>query len=79
MRSTELSRDRYNNLGGAAGPLGLPLTDETGTPDGIGRFNHFQGGSIYWTPATGAAMVRGSYPQFVGVSGLGDGPSRISC
>src|SRR5687768_17194150 len=29
-------RDKYNALGGAAGPLGLPLTDETGTPDGEG-------------------------------------------
>ena len=26
-------------------------TDETGTPDGKGRFNHFQGGSIYWHPS----------------------------
>ena len=53
-------RDKYNTRGGAAGPLGLPLTDETGTPDGEGRFNHFQGGSIYWTERNGAAMVRGA-------------------
>jgi hypothetical protein len=53
-------RDKYNALGGAAGPLGLPLTDETGTPDGEGRFNHFQDGSIYWTERNGAAMVRGA-------------------
>jgi LGFP repeat len=53
-------RDKYNVLGGAAGVLGLPLTDETGTPDGEGRFNHFQGGSIYWTERNGAAMVRGA-------------------
>jgi hypothetical protein len=39
--------------------LGFPLTDELGTPDGIGRFNHFEGGSIYWTPATGAHIVLG--------------------
>lgn len=52
-------RDKYDALGGAAGPLGLPLSDETGTPDGEGRFNHFQGGSIYWTERNGAAMVRG--------------------
>ena len=42
------------------GVLGYPVTDELGTPDGTGRFNHFQGGSIYWTPATGARMVRGA-------------------
>jgi uncharacterized protein with LGFP repeats len=40
--------------------LGLPLTDELGTPDGRGRFNHFEGGSIYWTPETGAHDVRGA-------------------
>ena len=40
--------------------LGYPLTDETATPDGVGRYNHFQGGSIYWTPATGAHEVHGA-------------------
>ena len=39
--------------------LGYPLTDETGTPDGVGRFNHFERGSIYWTPATGACEIHG--------------------
>lgn len=33
--------------------LGYPVTDETTTPDGSGRFNHFQHGSIYWHPKTG--------------------------
>ncbi|WP_275900314.1 hypothetical protein [Pyxidicoccus trucidator] len=42
-----------------AGLLGYPLTDETATPDGVGRFNHFQNGSIYWTAATGAHEVHG--------------------
>jgi hypothetical protein len=46
-------------LGGLA--FGLPTTDETSTPDGIGRFNHFEDGkSIYWSPQTGAAMVMGA-------------------
>ena len=67
-------RDKYNDLGGASGLLGLPLTDETGTPDGIGRFNHFQGGSIYWTPATGAAMVRGSIRNLWASQGWETGP-----
>jgi uncharacterized protein with LGFP repeats len=41
--------------------LGYPITDESGTPDGIGRFNHFlNGGSIYWTPATDAHEVHGA-------------------
>ncbi|PTR44831.1 S-formylglutathione hydrolase FrmB [Rhodococcus sp. OK611] len=50
----------YQANGGPAGPLGLPSTDENGTPDGRGRFNHFQHGSIYWTPQTGAHAVRGA-------------------
>lgn len=41
------------------GFLGFPVTDETGTPDGIGRYNHFEGGSIYWTPNTGAKLIYG--------------------
>jgi hypothetical protein len=40
--------------------LGYPITDETGTPDGIGHYNHFQNGSIYWTPLTGAFEVHGA-------------------
>ncbi|UMP01670.1 PQQ-dependent sugar dehydrogenase [Amycolatopsis sp. EV170708-02-1] len=40
--------------------FGYPTTDETGTPDGVGRYNHFsQVGSIYWTPSTGAYEVHG--------------------
>ena len=40
--------------------LGYPTTDESGTPDHIGRYNHFAGsggGSIYWTRTTGAHAV----------------------
>lgn len=46
--------------------FGYPTTDELGTPDGVGRFNHFQvpGGeerSIYWTPETGAQAIFGDF------------------
>lgn len=57
-------RAKYNAFGAANGPLGLPTTDETTTPDGIGRFNHFQGGSIYWTPNTGPMVVSGAIRNF---------------
>ncbi|ATB27278.1 N-acetylmuramoyl-L-alanine amidase [Melittangium boletus] len=50
---------RYNQLGGAGGILGPCTTNELKTPDGVGRFNHFQKGSIYWTPETGAWEVHG--------------------
>ncbi|MCZ2829738.1 N-acetylmuramoyl-L-alanine amidase [Modestobacter sp. VKM Ac-2986] len=41
------------------GPLGYPTTDTVVLPGG-GRFVHFQGGSVYWTAATGAHVVRGA-------------------
>ena len=56
-------RSKWASLGweSSFSPLGYPVTDETGTPDGIGRFNHFsKAGSIYWTPATGAHEVHGA-------------------
>jgi hypothetical protein len=58
-------RAKYLKLGGPTSFLGYPITDETGTPDGIGRFNHFSsndgwGASIYWTRATGAWSVHGA-------------------
>lgn len=52
-------RDKWAALGWEKSFLGYPLTDESITPDGIGRYNHFQGGSIYWTPSTGAYEVHG--------------------
>jgi len=48
------------SLGGVNSGLGYPVTDESGTPDGIGRYTHFQGGSIYWSPSTGAHEVHGA-------------------
>ncbi len=50
---------RYRALGAETGVLGYPTTDESTTPDGIGRYNQFRLGSIYWHPATGAHDVQG--------------------
>jgi LGFP repeat len=52
--------DKYRGLRGEGGFLGYPKTDETGVSDGVGRFNHFEGGSIYWYPSTGAFEVHGA-------------------
>jgi uncharacterized protein with LGFP repeats len=53
--------DKWGNLGWENSSVGFPATDETGTPDGIGRFNHFSlAGSIYWTPTTGASEIQGA-------------------
>lgn len=52
--------DKWNSLQWELGPLGYPISDETATADGIGRFNHFEGGAIYWTSATNAHAVYGA-------------------
>lgn len=49
----------YQAEGGPDGPLGLPTSGETTTPDGRGRFTQFQNGVIYWSPTTGAHAIRG--------------------
>lgn len=51
--------DKWVQTGAEEGPLGYPTEDETRTPDGIGRFNNFTGGKIYWHPQYGAHDVRG--------------------
>lgn len=50
---------KWGELKWEAGPLGYPLTDERSTPDGVGRFNLFQHGAIFWTPKTDAHAVYG--------------------
>lgn len=53
-------RRKYDSRGGPDSDLALPVTDETATPDGVGRYNHCSGnGSIYWHPRTGPMEVRG--------------------
>lgn len=52
-------RAKWASLGWETSLLGYPVTDETSTPDGVGRYSHFQRGSIYWTPGTGAWEVHG--------------------
>ena len=40
--------------------LGAPTSDEFRTPNKNGAGQHFEGGSIYWSPATGAHEVHGA-------------------
>lgn len=54
---------KWTALRRGMGVLGYPRTDELTTPDGRGRYNHFQNGSIYWTPQTGANEVHGLIRQ----------------
>ncbi len=52
-------RDKWDALGAQDSMLGYPTSDENDTPDGIGKYNTFEYGSIYWSPATGAHPVTG--------------------
>ena len=52
-------RDKWKDLGWEPGVLGYPISDEVTTPDRVGRYNVFEGGSIYWTAETGAHEVLG--------------------
>jgi hypothetical protein len=51
---------KWSSLGGKEGPLGHPVSDETPTFDGVGRFQNFNGGIISWHPETGAHVVWGA-------------------
>ncbi|MDQ6650914.1 MAG: N-acetylmuramoyl-L-alanine amidase [Actinomycetota bacterium] len=53
----------WAQLGFEHSVLGYPTSDESATPDGIGRYNVFAGGTVYWTPATGAQEVHGAIRQ----------------
>lgn len=52
-------RSKWVSFGCESGFLEFPLTDETKCPDNVGRFNHFQNGSIYWKPSISAHEVHG--------------------
>lgn len=49
---------KYRSMGTVNSFLRFPVTDELPGAGG-GAFNHFQGGSIYWSSATGAHEVHG--------------------
>lgn len=51
--------EKYLQLGGDAGFLGYPVSDENYAPDKRGRFSDFENGSIYWSPEIGAMEVHG--------------------
>jgi len=56
------------------GFLGYPLTNEQPSADGVGRYNNFQGGAIYWSPTTGAQSVQGAIRDTWAAQGWETGP-----
>jgi hypothetical protein len=50
---------RYQQLGGPSGFLGAKASEETTAPDGVGSFQHFQNGSLFFHPECGTREVHG--------------------
>ncbi|GAA0305196.1 LGFP repeat-containing protein [Kineococcus aurantiacus] len=59
-------RNGWGRLGWEGGILGFPITDEGATSSGRGRWQDFEGGSMYWAPWSGAHMVRGDIQETYG-------------
>lgn len=55
--------NKWHSLKSERSVLGYPATDESTCPDKVGRYNHFQNGSIYWKPSTSAHEVHGLIRQ----------------
>ncbi|MFF3227492.1 LGFP repeat-containing protein [Nocardia suismassiliense] len=67
-------RDKWGNLGWENGFLGYPVTREAATPSKPGRYNHFQGGSIYWSVGTAAHQIGGAIRDKWGSYGWENSP-----
>ena len=48
---------KWNGLGGATGPVGLPTSDEQQTARVDGRYETFEGGNLIYNPATGKTWL----------------------
>lgn len=68
-------RSKWGSLGWESGFLGFPTTDESKTPDGVGRYNHFQNGSIYWKPSLSAHEVHGLIRKYWADNGWETNPA----
>ncbi|GAB3947107.1 alpha/beta hydrolase-fold protein [Corynebacterium tapiri] len=64
---------RYAGIGGPSSWLGFPKSGEQKTPDGNGRYVHFEHGSIYWTPETKAHAIPGPLFEEWGKQGFEKG------
>lgn len=62
-------RDEWGFVRWETGPLGYPVSDEICGLVGGGCLQFFQGGSIYWSPGTGAHAVSGALLAAWGAQG----------
>ncbi|MDQ3715317.1 MAG: hypothetical protein M3381_04685, partial [Actinomycetota bacterium] len=67
-------RSHWASRGSERGPLGYPVTSDARTGDGLGLYNHFEGGTIIFSAASGAQDVRGSIRSRWGALGSERGP-----
>lgn len=60
-------RQRFHDLGGPAGSLGFPTSDEMDIP-GVagGRFNSFQNGSLLWYGSAASIVLARPFHLFIG-------------
>ncbi|MDI2131173.1 LGFP repeat-containing protein [Yinghuangia seranimata] len=67
-------RDVWAATGWAGGTLGDPQTDELSLPDGVGRYQMFEYGAVFWNPRTGAHWInhgtRGAWEHNGGGTGF---------
>jgi LGFP repeat len=68
---------KFRSIGGPDSGIGFPVNDESAVGDSVGRFNNFSepgGAAIYWTPATGASVIKGRLLDAWRASGAATGP-----
>ncbi|PRY14466.1 CAP domain-containing protein [Kineococcus rhizosphaerae] len=65
-------RDRWASLGWENGTLGYPTGAEFAVKGGVAQ--RFQGGIVYWSPATGAQALSGAVLAAYGATGWENGP-----
>ncbi|MEE2030766.1 SpoIID/LytB domain-containing protein [Rhodococcus chondri] len=53
--------EKYIELGGVEGTLGVPVGPELMLPDEGGKFRIFTGGAVVWTPDLGAQVIDASF------------------
>lgn len=58
--------DKWGALGWEGGKLGYPVDDERTNPDGAGKRQQFQGGTVYWHPT----RSNGAHPVWGRIGGL---------
>ncbi|REF00779.1 LGFP repeat-containing protein [Thermomonospora umbrina] len=67
---------KWGSLGWEGGKLGFPKSDEFTNPDGAGKRQEYEGGTIYWHPSrsNGAHPVWGEIGKKWAASGWENGP-----